>query len=88
MKSFATRSFWKLYHELPESVRREAQAAFRVFRDNPAYPSLSLERLRCDPESWSVRITPDDRAVGTKEGDAMNWYWIGTHSQFDKKFPA
>jgi hypothetical protein len=88
VKSVATRNFWKLYLELPQSVRREAQEAFRVFCDNPAHPGLSLERLRCDPESWSVRITRDYRAVGTKEGDVMNWYWIGSHSQFDKKFPV
>ena len=88
MKSVATRNFWKLYRALPESVRREAQAAFRIFRDNPAHPGLSLERLRCHPESWSVRVTREYRAVGRKQKDTMIWYWIGSHGDFDKKFPA
>jgi len=88
VKSIATHRFWRLYHALPESARREAREAFRIFCDNPAHPSLSLERLRSDPESWSVRVTRDYQAAGTKEGDTMSWYWIGSHHDFDRKFSA
>ena len=88
MKSTATRSFWKLYHALPESVRREAREAFRLFRDAPAHPGLSLERLRNHTEYWSVRVTRDYRVVGRKHKQTMIWFWIGSHSEFDRKFPA
>ncbi len=88
MKSVAATSFWKLYGALPDAVRQEAREAFRRFRDNAAHPGLSLERLRSRPDSWSVRITRDYRAVGRKEGDLIVWYWIGTHADFDKRFPA
>jgi hypothetical protein len=87
VNSVATGNFWKLYKDLPESIRRSAQEAFRTFQDNPAHFSLSLERLRCDPDSWAVRITRNYRAVGIKTGNTMTWYWIGSHSDFDKKFP-
>jgi hypothetical protein len=88
VNSIANDSFWKLYHSLPESIRMEAREAFRLFRENPAHPGLSLERLRSDPESWSVRITRGYRAVGLKRQDTMVWYWIGSHTDFDRRFPA
>jgi hypothetical protein len=86
--SIATDGFWKLYRVLPGNVRREAREAFRLFCANSAHPGLSFERLRGDPESWSVRITRDYRAVGWKRQDSMVWYWIGNHAEFDKVFRA
>jgi len=88
VRSIANDSFWKLYHRLPDQVCQEARDAFRLFRSNPAHPSLSFERLRSDPESWSVRVTRGYRAVGWKRQDTMTWYWIGSHADFDKRFPA
>ncbi len=88
MKSVAATGFWRLYAALPDAMRQEARAAFRRFRDNPAHPGLAFERLRSRPDSWSVRITQDYRAVGRKEGELIVWYWIGTHADFDKRFPA
>jgi hypothetical protein len=88
VKSVASDTFWRLYHALPDELRREAKSAFRLFLDSPAHPGLSLERLRCGADLWSVRITRGYRAVGRKHGDTMIWFWIGSHSEFDKKFRA
>jgi hypothetical protein len=35
---------------------------------------------------WSVRVTLDIRAVGYREGDIIEWAWIGAHNEFDKVF--
>lgn len=88
MKSVPTSGFWKLYHLLPEAVHKEARMAFRLFSQNAAHPGLRFERLRCQPDSWSVRITRDYRAVGRRHDDVMIWYWIGSHAEFDKRFPG
>jgi hypothetical protein len=40
-----------------------ARKAYEKFSENPAHPSLRLERLRGDRWAWSVRITRDYRAV-------------------------
>jgi hypothetical protein len=88
VKSVSTTGFWKLYHSLPDAVRKEAREAFRLFRDNPAQPGLCFERLRCHPDSWSVRITRDYRAVGRRQEDVMIWFWIGSHADFDRRFPV
>jgi hypothetical protein len=87
MKSHALPSFWKLYRELPESVRREAKAAYRQFIANPQYPGLHFHRLYNDPRYWSVRVTRDYRAVGILAGDTITWIWIGNHDAFDRMFP-
>jgi hypothetical protein len=88
VNSVATENFWKLYHDLPEAIRRQAREAYRLFVSNPRHPGLSFERLRCDPLLWSVRVTRDYRAVGRKYEETMIWFWIGSHSEFDRNFPA
>jgi hypothetical protein len=88
VNSVATDDFWKLYRNLPEIIRRQARKAYHLFEQNPSHPGLSFERLRSSPLFWSVRITQDYRAVGRRHEDTMIWFWIGTHSEFDKSFPA
>ena len=88
MNSVATRRFWNLYHALPVEVRTQAREAFQRFTADPTHPGLSLERLRSDPNSWAVRVSRSYRAVARKQGETMIWYWIGTHADFDRQFPA
>ena len=89
MKSLGTEKFWQAYHELPSGIKEAARATHQKFLQNPAHPSLQLERLRSDPRFWSVRVTRDYRAVAQKfEGDVWVWIWIGSHKDFDRQFPA
>jgi hypothetical protein len=79
--------FWQLYRELSAEIQFAARKAHQLFSTNPAHPSLRLERLRADPRAWSVRITRDVRAVALRHGDEWLWFWIGTHKDFDRRFP-
>jgi hypothetical protein len=88
VKSVATKRFWKLYRSLPAEARAQARDAFKQFCADPAHPGLSFERLRFDTDSWSVRVSRNYRAVARKHGDTMIWYWIGSHAEFDREFPA
>jgi len=87
MKSRGVPAFWKLYRQLPASVRKEARQAYRHFMANPLHPSLHFHRLFNDPKFWSVRVTLDYRAVGILEGETITWIWIGSHQEFDRIFP-
>jgi hypothetical protein len=80
--------FWQLHRKLPAEIRFAARKAYHLFSANPAHPSLRLERLRADPRAWSVRITRDVRAVALRHGDEWLWFWIGTHKDFDRRFPV
>ena len=88
MTSRAIPQFWRLHRELPAEIREAAGRAYQKFRETPAHPSLHLERLRSDPRAWSVRVTQDYRAVARRHGDDWLWVWIGTHQDFDRRFPA
>lgn len=79
--------FWELYRALSAEIRVAAGKAYEKFSQNPAHPSLQLERLRSDPRAWAVRITRDYPAVALRSGDVWVWFWIGTHRDFDRRFP-
>lgn len=88
MTSRGTAEFWQLYRNLPPEIRTAAQDAFKKFRGNPGHPSLSLERLKVDHRVWSVRVTRNYRAVARRyENDEWLWFWIGSHEEFDRRFP-
>jgi len=87
--SRATSEFWNVYWALPDNLRDAGRAAYQKFRENPAHPSLQLERLRSDPRFWSVRVTRDYRAVAQRfKADVWIWVWIGNHKDFERRFPA
>ncbi len=83
MKSFTTQNFWKLYDSLPAEVRRQAKDAYKLFTNDPYYPSLHFKRIHSTRPIFSVRISIDYRAVGILEGDELTWFWIGSHKEYD-----
>jgi hypothetical protein len=86
--SRGTRLFWELYRGLPRDIQAAARVAYRRFRENPAHPSLRLERLRSDPRAWAVRLTLNYRAVALRQGEDWIWIWVGNHHEFDRRFAA
>jgi hypothetical protein len=87
VNSRGTEDFWKLYYGLPPHIRNAAQKAFQKFSDNQSHPSLQLERLKFDNRAWSVRVTRNFRAVARRYDDDWLWFWIGSHEEFDRRFP-
>jgi len=84
MTSRATRRFWKLYESLPEPVQRLAAKNYRLWRDNPAHPSLDFKQLHGSGERFSVRVGNHYRALGQRVADGVEWVWIGTHEEYNK----
>jgi hypothetical protein len=68
---------------LPIPVQRAAREAYRLWRTNPRHPSLQFKQIHARP-IYSVRIGLHWRAVGTREGETMIWYWIGSHAEYDR----
>jgi hypothetical protein len=88
VNSRGTTNFWEQYHSLPLHIREAAREAFNKFLENPAHPSLRLERLRSDSRAWSVRVTRNYRAGARRyDNDDWLWFWIGSHEEFDRHFP-
>jgi hypothetical protein len=81
IKSNRSKKFKELFHALPPQVQREAMKAYRLWKHNPAHPSLHFKRLFS--LTWSVRINDNYRALGKWDERGIFWYWIGSHSEYD-----
>lgn len=84
MRSRTTSDFWNAYADLPERVKRRARKAYELFEKNPMHPSLRFKKVHSSRSIYSVRITRDYRAVGIRKGEAMIWFWIGSHEDYDR----
>ncbi len=84
MRSVATTQFWRLYDDLPEAVQRQADRAYALWQTNPAAHGLYFKRVGVQQPVYSVRIGRGYRALGLLEGDAVIWFWIGAHDQYER----
>jgi len=75
---------------LPPAVachkKTKARAAFALFLQDPWHPSLRFKLLKGYPDVWSVRVGLQYRVVGVRHDEVIQWFWIGTHNDFDKLF--
>ena len=81
MRHFASPSFWEAYEELPPTVREAADKNYELLKADPKHPSLHLKKVG---KYWSVRAGKKYRALGVDVDEGILWFWIGTHSEYDK----
>jgi hypothetical protein len=84
MQSRTTREFWRLFSQLPFDVQRDAKRVYRLFRTNPAHPSLRFKKVEGEDAIYSARIGLDYRALAVMKRDRIVWYWIGSHADYDR----
>jgi hypothetical protein len=88
MKSKRTKRFRQLLKDLPIDVKRQAYAAYRLFKQDPYHNSLYFKSVNTKQPFYSVRIGQGYRALGLREtDDVIIWVWIGTHTEYDKILP-
>ncbi len=83
MRSRTTRRFRRAFSRLPEPIKERAREAYRRFVENPYHPGLRFKRIHSTEPIYSVRVTKDYRALGLLEDDAIIWFWIGSHADYD-----
>jgi hypothetical protein len=81
MRSSTTPSFWRAYADLPAEIRERARRAYRLWRVDPRHPSLRFKKIG---DLWVVRVDPDHRALGLMIGDTIQWFWIGSHDDYER----
>lgn len=79
-----TEEFVALFARLPESVQNQARKNYRLWRTNSSHPSLHFKQIHGPENVYSVRVGIGWRAVGFIERDTINWFWIGSHSDYNK----
>jgi hypothetical protein len=81
LKNFDSPSFWTCYRSLPSSVREVADKNFELLKSNPSHPSLHFKKVA---KYRAVRVGLQYRALAVEVGDDLLWFWIGSHSEYDK----
>ena len=84
MQSRTTRQFRRLFSELPFDAQRDAKRAYRLFQSNPAHPGLQFKKVEGEENIYSIRIGLEYRALAVMKKDRIVWYWIGSHSEYDR----
>jgi hypothetical protein len=81
LRHHASARFWALYRALPEDVRSLAKKNFDLLKTDPRHPSLHFKRIG---PVWSARVGAHYRALGHDVQDGIQWFWIGTHAEYDR----
>lgn len=84
MKSTITAHFRRAFSRLPSHVQRQARVAYRLFAQNPYHSSLHFKQIHSTRPIYSVRVGRGYRAIGELANDEITWFWIGSHSEYNK----
>jgi hypothetical protein len=82
MNSLAGKSFWRLFNARPTDVKRQAREAFNLFSQDPFHPRLHFKPINGRPRWWSARVAGGYRVVEERQGDHVDWFWIGDHDSY------
>ena len=80
LRSFLAANFRKLYADLPDAVQKLADDKYRLFKENPAHPSLEFQ---AKGKVWTVAIGRSYRAIARRFGNDPYWVWIGSHEDYN-----
>ena len=81
MRHLASKKFWARYQDLPADIRALADRNFELLKADPRHPSLHFKQIGL---LWSARVGLHYRVLGHDVPDGIQWFWIGTHDEYDK----
>jgi hypothetical protein len=84
VNSHTSLRFRQSFASLPDSVRRQAREAYKLFQDDPYHPSLRFKLVHPSKPIYSVRAGLGYRALALRDKEDLIWFWIGSHSDYDK----
>jgi hypothetical protein len=62
-------------------VRKLADDNFELLKHDPRHPSLHFKKVG---NYWSARVGLRHRALAVEIDDGYLWFWIGSHTDYDK----
>jgi hypothetical protein len=81
VKHYASPDFWTCFAVLPAQVQELARRNYDLLKADPRHPSLHFKKVG---RFRSVRVGRQYRALGVEVTGGVLWFWIGTHSAYDK----
>lgn len=84
MKSHLAEDFTSCFGKLPSRIQRLARKNYKIWKENPLHPGLQFKRVGKRKPVFSVRVGIGWRAMGLRVDDAIVWFWIGSHAEYDQ----
>ena len=84
MRSRRTQRFQECFARLPSDIQTRARQVYRLFRDDPGHPGVRFKKVHQSEPIYAVRVSRSYRTVGVLKDDAIIWFWIGSHSDYDR----
>lgn len=84
MESHINPAFRKCFAALSAEVQRAAIADYRLWKRDPFANGLHFKSVDTKKIVWSIRAGIGWRAFGTRKGDEIVWYWIGSHEEYNR----
>ena len=84
MNSYLTEDFPACFRRLPQKVKEKARKNYRLWRQNRNHLSLQFKRVQSTEPIYSIRVGIGWRALGLREEEAIYWFWIGSHAEYDR----
>ena len=82
MRHFTSARFWRCFNALPDEIQQSALNGYELLKQNPSHPSLQFKFVR-NGAFRSVRVTLGYRALGVPVSEGFQWFWIGSHAEYD-----
>jgi len=83
LRHFASSKFWALLNALPAEIQALAYSNYDLLKQNSAHPSLQFKPVN-HGRYRSVRVGLHYRALGVPVSQGVQWFWIGSHAEYDK----
>lgn len=81
MKHLASPDFWEWYRRLPKQVQQLADTSYALLKVDLFHPSLHFKKIG---KYRVVRVGLHYRALAVEVEEGLLWFWIGSHSEYDK----
>jgi len=81
LNHFASPDFWMCYDRLPKRIQRLADASFELLKADPSHPSLHFKKVG---KYRVARVGLHYRALAVEVPEGLLWFWIGSHSEYDR----
>lgn len=84
MNSVTTARFKVCFEKLPAHIQQLSRKAYHLWKENPQHPSLQFKLVIPEDSVYSIRVSLAYRALGVKEKETIIWFWIGSHTDYEK----
>lgn len=84
MISHLSYEFEASFEKLPERIKKVARKNYKIWKNNPKHPGLEFKRIHTKLSIYSIRVGYGWRAMGSVKKNIIVWFWIGSHSDYDK----